>query len=201
VLLLCLAGTAVLIAVAIPAAHFLRTYHSQTPQLATSFALFALGLAGYGLVACLSRALLAVGRTTVAAVIVGGGWLLVIAADIVLVSIASAPAVAAMLALGNSIGLTAAGAALLIAVLRIRGRAALRGMLRTFSSGLAAATAGAGMGAAVAAVVPSGAPLQSVFVGLLVAACALAVFTAVAYLLDSGDTRDAIARARRAATR
>jgi putative peptidoglycan lipid II flippase len=196
VLLLSLAGTALLIAVAIPAAHFLHTYSSQIPQLASGFALFALGLAGYGLVACLSRVLLAAGQTAVTAIIVAGGWVLVIAADVVLVSVASGSSVVAMLALGNSIGLTAAGAALLAAVRRVRGAAALRGTLRTVVSGLAAATAGAGAGTAVAVVLPTAGRAEAAGSAVAAALCALAAFALVAYFLDGGELRAAIVRAR-----
>jgi putative peptidoglycan lipid II flippase len=202
VVLLSFAGTALLVAVAIPAAHFLAArYPSQVPQLAAGFALFALGLAGYGLVACLSRVLLAAGQTTVAAVIVAGGWLLVIVADVVLVLLAPGPPVVAMLALGNSIGLTAAGVALMAAVRRTRGRGALRGMLRTAVSGLAAATAGAGAGAGVAAVLPTAGRAEDALAAVVAAACALTAFTLVAYLLDGGELRAAVAKARRAVAR
>jgi len=201
VLLLSFAGTALLIAVAIPAAHFLRTSSSQGPQLAAGFALFALGLAGYGLLACLSRVLLAAGRTTVTAVTVAGGWLLVIVTDVVLVSLASASDVVAMLALGNSIGLTAAGGTLLVLVRRTRGPGALRGTMRTTISALAAATAGAGVGTAVSAALPSSGRVAAAFVAVLAAVCALVVFTVVAYFLDGGELRAAIGRARRAVLR
>jgi putative peptidoglycan lipid II flippase len=201
VLLLSFAGTALLIAVAIPAAHFLHTTTSQIPQLGAGFALFALGLPGYGLVACLSRVLLASGRTTVTAVIVAGGWLLVIAADVLLVSVASASSAVAMLALGNSIGLTAAGAALMAVVGRTRGRGALRGTMQAVVSGLAAATPGAGAGTAVAAVLPTGGRVAAALVALLAAVCALIAFAVVAYFLDGGELRAAIERARRTVLR
>jgi putative peptidoglycan lipid II flippase len=201
VLLLSFAGTSLLIAVANPAAHFLATYSRQAPQLAAGFALFALGLAGYGLVACLSRVLLAAGQTAVAAVIVAGGWLLVITADVVLVLLAPGAWAVAMLALGNSIGLTVAGIALMAAVRRRRGSAALRGTLRIAASGLAAATAGAVTGAGVAAALSPTGKVGSALVAVLAAACALAIFTLVAYLLDSGELRAALAKARRAGLR
>jgi putative peptidoglycan lipid II flippase len=201
VLLLSFAGTALLIAVAIPAAHFLRTYDRQVPQLAASFVLFALGLAGYGLVACLSRVLLAAGQTTVTAAIVAGGWLLVIGADVALVLAVPGRLVVAMLALGNTVGLTAAGLALLAAVRRTRGAAALRGTARTAICGLAAATAGAAVGAGVAAALPSPGKIAAAAVAVLAAVCAAAVFAMVAYLLDGGELRAAVARARRGVLR
>jgi putative peptidoglycan lipid II flippase len=201
VLLLSFLGTAALVAVAVPAAHFLVSYQHQAPQLAAGFALFAVGLAGYGLVACLSRVLLAAGRTGITAVIVAGGWLLVIAADIILVLVTPAPWVVADLALGNTVGLTAAGLALGVAVRRIRGPAALRGLLRAGVCGLAAATAGAGAGAGVAAALPTAGVLAEGFIVLLAAVCAVVAFGVVAWYLDAGDLRVALGRARRAVWR
>ena len=201
VLLLSFLGTAMLAAVAVPAAHFLVTYQHQVPQLASGFALFALGLAGYGLVACLSRVLLAAGRTAVTAFIVAGGWLLVVAVSVVLVLVTPAPWVVADLALGNTVGLTAAGLALAVAVRRLRGPAALRGTLRGGVCGLAAATAGAGAGAGVAAALPTGGAVVEGFVVLLAAACAVAAFGLVAWYLDAGDLRAALVRVRRAVWR
>jgi putative peptidoglycan lipid II flippase len=201
VLLLSFLGTAVLAAVAVPAAHFLVTYQHQAPQLAAGFALFALGLGGYGLIACLSRVLLAAGRTAITAVIVAGGWLLVIAADVVLVLATPAPWVVADLALGNTVGLTAAGVALAVAVRRLRGAAALHGTLRAGVCGIAAATAGAGAGAGVAAALPMASALAEGFIVLLAAVCAVAAFGLVAWYLDAGDVRAALVRVRRAAWR
>ena len=201
VLLLSFVGTAVLAAAAVPAAHFLATNHQQVPQLAAGFALFALGLAGYGLVACLSRVLLAAGRTRTAAVIVSGGWLLVIVADVLLVTLAPGPWVVAELALGNTIGLTISGLALTVAVRRARGKAALRGTLRVGISGLAAAIAGAGAGAGVAAALSTAGVLAQGFIALLAAVTAVAAFGVVAWFLDGGDQRAALSRARRAVVR
>lgn len=203
VLLTSFLGTAVLLAIAVPAAHFLssRPHAVQVPELAAGLALFAPGLAGYGLVASLSRVLLATGRTRVAATIVGAGWLTVIVADVVLVSLAPSGWVVAMLALGNTIGLTVAGLGLLAAVQRTRGAAALEGAGRVAVSGLAAAAAGAAAGAAAAAAMPAAIPELEGLVAVLAGVCALAAFTVVAYALDSGDVRAAAARIRRAVTR
>jgi putative peptidoglycan lipid II flippase len=201
VLLLSLLGTAVIVAIAVPAAHVLASYSGQVPQLAAGFALFALGLAGYGLIACLSRVLLAAGQTATAAVIVSGGWLLVIAADIVLIWQAHGGSVVPLLALGNTIGLTVSGVALLVAVGRVRGTAAMRGTPRVAICGVAAAIAGAGAGAGVAAALPVAGTLAECFSGLLAAVCAVAAFGIVAWFLDNGDLRAALGRARRAVVR
>jgi len=201
VLLMSFLGTAIVLALAVPAAHFLATSDSQVPQLAAGLALFAPGLAGYGLVASLSRVLLAVGRTRAAAMAVVAGWLVVIVADVILVILAPASLVVPMLALGNTVGLTVAGIALIAAVRAARGRAALGGAGRVAGSGLAAAIAGgaAGGGAAVAlmAALPSAGPVADALIALLAAGCALAAFGVVAYLPDGSELRAAVTRMRR----
>jgi putative peptidoglycan lipid II flippase len=189
-------GTAIVLAVAVPAAHFLASSHAQTSQLAIGFTLFAPGVAGYGLVACLSRVLLAARRTRVAAACVVAGWLLVMAADVVLVSLAPATWAVGMLALGNTIGLTAGGVALLVAVRRARGATALAGTGRAALSGLAAAVAGGAAGAATAAVLPAAGPATEALIALIAAACAVAAFAIVAFLLDGGELRAAVTRIR-----
>jgi len=197
VLLMSFLGTALMLAVAVPAAHFLAAVPSQRPQLAAGLALFAPGLAGYGLVACLSRVLLAAGRTRVAAIAVAGGWLVVIAADVILVSVATGPLVVPMLGLGNTIGLTVAGVALLVAVRRAPGANALNGVGRVAAAGFAAAVAGAAVGAGVAAALPSGGAAAEAFIAVLAAVCAMTVFGAVALLLDGGESREVLTRIRR----
>ena len=201
VLLMSFLGAALVLAVAIPAAHFLASKPAQVPQLAAGLALLAPGLAGYGLVACLSRVLLASGRARVAAARGGGGWLIVIAADVVLVGLAPGPWVVAMLALGNTIGLTVSGVALLVAVRRARGPAALAGAGRAAVAGLAAATAGAGAGAGAAAALPMAGPVAEGLIAVLAAVCALAAFGVVAYVLDGGELRAAMITIRRVLVR
>ena len=135
-------GAALLLAAAVPAAHFLVASPARSPQLAAGLALFAPGLAGYGLVAGLSRVLLAAQRTRAAAIrVAAAGWW------------SSPPTscwsrwrparwVVAMLALGNTIGLTAGRAGAADSGPARRGPAALAGAGRAAVSGLAAATAG-----------------------------------------------------------
>jgi putative peptidoglycan lipid II flippase len=200
VLLMSCLGAALLAAIAAPAARVF-TGPGQSPELALGLAAFAPGLIGYGLTAGLSRVLLAARRTAAAAVAICGGWLVVIGADIALVQLVPARWVVAALGLGNTIGLTAAGVALTIAVRRACGRAALRATTRAAGAGIAAAAAGAAAGAAAAWLLPAvGLALDAL--GVVVAAAgALAVFGIVAYLLDGGELRAALARARRAVAR
>ena len=201
VLLMSFLGTAIVLAVAVPAAHFLAATDSQVAELAAGLALFAPGLAGYGLVASLSRILLAVGRTRVAATAVAAGWLVVIVADVILVTLAPGNLVVPLLALGNTAGLTVAGLALALAVRTVRGRDALAGTARVAGSGLAAAVAGAAAGggaaAALMAALPTAGPVADVLIAVLAACCAVAAFGVVAYLPDGSELRAAVTRMRR----
>jgi putative peptidoglycan lipid II flippase len=201
VLLMSFLGTALVLAAAVPAAHFLASRPAQAGPLAAGLALFAPGLVGYGLVACLSRVLLAAHRTRAAAIPVAAGWLIVIGADIVLVAVAPSRWVVAMLALGNTIGLSVAGLALVVAVLRTRGRAALAGTGRAAASGLAAAIAGAIAGTGVAAALSGTRPAPAALVAVLAAGSGLAAFMVVAWILDGGDLRAAVTRVRQAMPR
>ena len=201
VLLLSLLGTALVLAVAIPAAHFLAAQPGQVRQLAAGLALFAPGLAGYGLVACLSRALLAAGRTRLAATAIAAGWLVVIVGDVVLVALAPGRLVVPMLGTGNTLGVTVAGLALAVGVRRTRGGPALAGLGRVAASGLAAAAvggaAGGGAAAALIATVPWTGPITDLLIAVLAAGCAAAAFAVVAYLPDGSELRAAVTRARR----
>jgi putative peptidoglycan lipid II flippase len=201
IVLMSFLGTALILAVAVPGAHFLASRPAQVGPLAAGLALFAPGLVGYGLIACLSRVLLAAHRTRAAAIPVAAGWLIVIAADVVLVHLAPGRWVVAMLALGNTIGLSVAGLALVIAVFRARGPAALAGAGRAAAAGLAAAIAGAIAGTGVAAALRATEPDAAAVVAVLSGACGLAVFMIVAWILDGGDLRAVLARVRQAMPR
>jgi putative peptidoglycan lipid II flippase len=201
VLLMSFLGAALLAAIAAPAARVFASQGHQATELALGFAAFAPGLIGYGLTACLSRVLLAAGRTGIAAVAMSGGWLVVIAADLVLVHLAAARWVVAALGLGNTAGMTVAGLALLIAVRRVRGSDALRATARAALAGLAAAVLGGAAGAAVGYEVPGPGLALDCVAAVLAAACAAVVFGGVAYLLDGGELKAALARIRRPAVR
>jgi putative peptidoglycan lipid II flippase len=105
-----------------------------------------------------------------------------------------------VLGLANTAGLTASGIALLMAVRRARGRAALRGITRAAAAGLAGALAGAAAGGSVSAFVSVSGHFLNGCVAVLACACALAAFAAVAYGIDGGDLRSVLARASRRAT-
>ena len=115
VLLVAWLGTAVTAAIAVPAAHVLARQPDQVPELIAAFALFAPGLVGFGVIANMSRVMMALGRLKVAAVAVAGSWLVVIAADAALAEIVPARLVVAALALGNTIGQTVVAVPLVLA--------------------------------------------------------------------------------------
>jgi putative peptidoglycan lipid II flippase len=199
VLLMSWLGAALLAGAAIPAARLFATHPVHARELALALAAFAPGLAGYGLVACLSRVLLADGRNWLAAAAMAGGWLIVIGADVIAVDLVPARAVVPALGLGNTAGMAASGIALLVAVRRVRGGNALRGVPRAAGAGLAGAAVGAAVGAAICVGLPVTGFFTNAAVALLACCCTAAAFGVTAYALDGGDLRAALARARRRA--
>jgi peptidoglycan biosynthesis protein MviN/MurJ (putative lipid II flippase) len=188
-------GVALLAGAAWPAARLFVTHPQQVHQLALTFVAFAPGLVGFGLAAALSRVLFASGRNRLAAVSLIGGWLVVIAVDVAVVPLVATRWVVPVLGLGNTIGLTYTGIALLAAVRASRGTAALRGSARAAGAGLAGALAGGAAGALVSARLDVSGFVPNAAVTLLACACAAAVFGAAALVLDGGDLRALAARA------
>ncbi|HEX4658966.1 MAG TPA: lipid II flippase MurJ, partial [Streptosporangiaceae bacterium] len=199
VLLVSWLGAALLAGAAGPAARLFASRPGQAAHLALAFAAFAPGLVGYGLVACLSRVLLADGRNRAAAAAIAGGWLIVIAADVIAVELVAARWVVPVLGLGNTVGMAASGAALLAAVRRARVGRALQGTGRAAAAGLVGAAAGASAGAGLSAAMPVSGFFPNACVALLACGCAVAAFGVTAYALDGGDLRAVVARARRRA--
>ena len=201
VLLMSWLGTAVIAAVAIPAAHVLARQPDQVPQLIEAFVLFAPGIAGAAVIANLSRVMFVIGRLKVAAVALAGGWLITIVADVVLVQLVPARLVVAALALGTTIGQTVVAVPLVFVTRRICGPAAVQGAGRATLAGLAACAAGTAVGVAVSLSVPSHHKLEAVALAVPAVGCAILAFGGVAYLLDDGDLKAVLAWVRRAARR
>ena len=201
VLLVSWLGTAVIAAIAIPTAHVLAKQPDQVPQLIEGFALFAPGIAGIAVISNLSRVMFVIGRLKIAALAVGGSWLAVTAAQVMLTELVPARLVVAALALGFTIGQSVAAVPLVIATRRICGPAAVEGFGHGMLAGLAAGAAGAAVGVAVSLAVPISGKLAAA--GLAVAAAILAIvaFLFVAYLLDRGDLKAVMARLRRLSAR
>ncbi len=143
---------------------------------------FAPGLAGYGLVAVLTRALYARGLWRAPTACVLGGWLLAVAADVVLARTLPAGDRALALALGHSLGVTVAGLALLAVTARVA-PGGLAGVARCGVPALLAAAAGAAAGLLTARAlgadpVPAGSLPGAIGAGLLAAAAVTAVAAA-----------------------
>src|ERR1700722_17612504 len=83
ILLMSWLGTAVIAAIAVPAAHVLAKQPDQVPQLIWGFVLYAPGIAGAAVIANLSRVMFVIGRLKIAATALAGSWLIVIVADVV----------------------------------------------------------------------------------------------------------------------
>ncbi|MCW2889959.1 MAG: virulence factor family protein [Streptosporangiaceae bacterium] len=199
------AGVAALCAVALPAAHFLDGHSpaahvlgghpAADPRvLARAILAFAPGLVGYGLVAHLGRVLFAGGRGRASAGATVAGWLAVLAADLVLVHVVPRDWRVAALGLGNTIGMSFAGALLLAALLRSRGRASVQGLGRAALAGLAGALGGGLAGYGAAQGIGPGGRLTDAGVALLAAAVAGGVFVVIVYLIDGGDLRAVLSR-------
>jgi len=190
-------GAALLAGACVPVA---RVFISHDPgrarELAWALAAFAAGLAGFGLAANLSRVLLACRRARIAAIAVTGGWLLVIVADLVIVPLVPAGWVVPALGLGNTIGLTVAGIALVAAVRRARGAVALHGVTRAGAAGLAGALAGTAAGLGVCAALPASGFFPNVALVLLAGLSTTLAFGLAALAFDGGELRELAARAR-----
>lgn len=183
------AGTAVLVAVAMPAG--LLLFGAGAPsleQFAPATTAFALGLVGWSLVALLARALYATGQVPVAAAAQVSGQVVVIVADVLLSATLPSSNRALALGLGNSAGVLVAAALLLAAAARTRlllldGLWWRRQSLAVVSAAVAA-TAGWILGRRSGLSLPS-----ALLYGLAAATIAVAVFAAVLTVLDRASLR------------
>jgi putative peptidoglycan lipid II flippase len=190
-------GAAVLVGARWPLARVFESHDVHGASvLALALAAFAPGLVGYGISANLSRVLYARGRNRATALAIGGGWLLVIAADLVIVPLVAPRHVVPALGLGMSFGLTVSGLALLILVRRDRGALALHGVSRAFLAGLVGAAAGAVAGSLLAGALAAPGFFVNVGASVLVTVVVIAVFAGVAGSIDVGDLRAAVGRLR-----
>jgi putative peptidoglycan lipid II flippase len=189
VLLMSWLGTAVIAAIAVPAAHVLAKQPDQVPQLIEALALFAPGIAGMAVIANLSRVMFVIGRLKLATAALAGSWLLAIVAYVVLVPLVPARLVVAALALGTTIGQTVVAIPLVFVTRKICGPAAVQGARHAALAGLAACAAGIAVGVAVSLAVPLHHKLVAAALAVLAAGCAIIAFVVVAYILDDGDLK------------
>ena len=197
VMLMSWLGTAVIAAVAVPAAHVLARQPDQVTQLAQSFLLYAPGVAGFALITMASRVLFALGRLRAAGIGLVAGPLLQIAVSIPLALFAPPRLVVPALALGSTVALLTVSVPMMVAVERLRGPAALDGLGHATLAGITAGVLGCGVGVGVTLALPSGGKLFETGVGALAALLALLAFGVWAYALDRGDLRMVAGRLRR----
>jgi putative peptidoglycan lipid II flippase len=186
------AAAAGLAATSVPAARVLVLRvpgNGDTAALAWTLAAFAPGLLGYGLVAYLGRALYALERWRFAATAICAGWIVVIAADLALVPSFAARWRVVALAIGNSIGMTVAGIALLVGVARATQRRALQGMRRTTAGSLVGAAVGLAIGLAVVWALGPHSAGVSVLVALVAGVLAVAASVLVTMAVEPASER------------
>jgi putative peptidoglycan lipid II flippase len=154
------------------------------------------GIAGFGLVAVLSRALYAVHHGRGAALAQVAGWAVVMAAGVGLVAVAPPGWTVAALGAASALGLCLAAALLAATVVAVRGRAALAGLGRGLLAALLGAAAGYAAGAAVAAALPADGTWGAAGAAAASGATAVLAFAAVAAAVDAPAVSAALARGR-----
>jgi hypothetical protein len=190
-------GTAAIAAVAVPAANILAKQSDQVPELIQAFLIAAPGVAGLALITQASRILFALGKLKVAGIGLCASPVLQLVLSVVMVELVPARLVVAALSAASTVGQLAIAIPMMIAVGRIRGKAATAGIGHASLAGLVAAAAGTAVGVAAALVMPVGGKLYDGAAGAVGVICAVVVFVVVAYLLDKDDLRMATARVQR----
>ncbi|MCW2602341.1 MAG: virulence factor family protein [Pseudonocardiales bacterium] len=173
---LCALGAAALFAAAEPIAGVLLDRSAPGhAALAPAIAIFAAGLLGWSLVALLGRALYAARQFRSAAVGQVAGWIVAIAAQIVLSAALPDAHRAAALAAGYAIGVTVSAALLLRSCVRLGLLTGGSPLMARAGRCAAAAIAGAGSGAIVGRLANDTGILLTVMLGVGAAAVAAAV--------------------------
>ncbi|MGI8626023.1 MAG: murein biosynthesis integral membrane protein MurJ [Geodermatophilaceae bacterium] len=203
VLLGCLLGSAAMIAVAEPAA---RIFVQGTgvpgadltvTRLADTIVAFAPGLVGYGLVALLTRALYARGLWKEPTLAVVGGWLLTVAASVVLAAALPDTARGVALATGHSTGVLVAGLSLIVITVRSAGRESLSGLARVGAAAVLAVILASSAGRGLAEVWDGGGALLAVVQVLAVSAVVLLIAAATMMVLARASMRAVLRGLRR----
>jgi putative peptidoglycan lipid II flippase len=192
-------AAAALVATAGPMA---RVFLSGDPSgtvtaLRDTIVAFAPGLLGYGLVALLTRALYARGLWKAPTICVVSGWLLAVAADVVLAGLLPAEDRGMALGLGHTLGVTVAGIGLLAVVVRVVGPEALRGLPRAGGASLLAAGLAGAAGLLVAGALdahprPPEAVPDALVAGAAAAVTVLLVAAAVMMVTARGPLQEAL---------
>jgi putative peptidoglycan lipid II flippase len=190
-------GTAVIAAIALPAAHVFAHQPDQVDQLIQAFLLYAPGVAGFAIITAMSRVLFALGRLRAAGIGLVAGPLLQVGVAIPLALLAPPRLVVAAIALGSTVALLAVAVPMVFALRRIRGPAAIAGLRHATVAGLVAGGFGSAVGVGVCLALPTGGKLAEACIGALAAILAILAFGVWAYALDQGDLRMVTGRLRR----
>lgn len=165
----------------------------------------AVGIVGFSLILHLSRALYTIDRQRVAVVVTAAGWLVVAATAYVLPAVTGVrdqAGVLLQLGLATAVGMSVAGAGLLVATRRRAGPEATRGVPRTLVVVAVGVALGALAGSAVSgALLPDGAGwLPAVGVGALAALVAGTVVVGVSLAGDRAALLGVLRRGRAGGT-
>jgi len=203
VLIGCLLGSAAMIAVAEPAARIfvqgtgVPDADLTVTRLSDTIVAFAPGLAGYGLVALLTRALYARGLWKEPTLAVVGGWLLTVAASIGLAAALPETARGVALAAGHSTGVLVAGLALIVMTVRSAGRESLGGLARIGAAAVVAVILASSAGRGLAEVWDSGGVILAVVQVLSAGVVVLLIAAAVMMVLARASMRAVLRGLRR----
>ena len=197
VLIAACGGAALLMATAWPMACLFieRGVAGDPPQSSMAYGLlaFAPGLLGYAAIAHLGRVLYAAGRGRAAAGATVVGWLTVLAADCLLIFVLPKGEAVTALGLGNAIGMTVAGAALLFAVRRKIGHGVFDGLPRAFVVSVVSAAVAGSAGWLVATLIGPVSPTLALPEAVLCALIALCLYGGALLAFDDGDLRPTLA--------
>jgi putative peptidoglycan lipid II flippase len=197
VLLVSWLGTALIVAIAYPAANVLAQQENQVPQLVWAFALTAPAVAGMGVVTNLSRVMFVLGRLKLAAVALTAISVVALALDLLVPFLLPPSWVVPGITAASTIAATVVAFPVVRAIRRIRGPAAVAGAARANLTGITSAIAASAAGVAVSLAIPADRRLVYGGAAVLAALAATAVFAAVAFALDKEDLRAIARRARR----
>ena len=179
------AGTAMLLAASAAAERFFS--FKQVDGMGQALAVLAPGLIGYALIYQVTRVLFAADRSRPAAHATAAGWLTVAVASAACVRLMAPSggdgrATLVALGMGTTIGMTVAGASLLIVLARVMGGRVLRATLTALGAGLPVALA-AGLAVREATTRVTSLPL-AVITAVIGAAAAAALVLVVIHLAD-----------------
>ena len=179
------AGTAMLLAASAAAERFFS--FKQVDGMGQALAVLAPGLIGYALIYQVTRVLFAADRSRPAAHATAAGWLTVAVACVACVRLMAPSggdgrATLVALGVGTTIGMTVAGASLLIVLARIMGGRVLRSTLTSLGAGLPVALA-LGLAVREATTRVTSLPL-AVITAVIGAAAAAALVLVVIHLAD-----------------